>query len=184
MRDTATVSLRPDVPLEVIPLQYGLDVVSQDLRSICQGKGPCLLSNVGNSLSKTARFALHLHGMRLKDFVEITPAFKLTRCSQHVDQSGVDQDFFLELGDAFGVTSVTTVQQLVKPGFLQPGPGTQRLTRGDLVREAKRMQSSKFRVPGKSGTHSFADGRSKGERAPNGASGYAQNSHRGCSFDP
>ena len=33
------------------------------------------------------------------------------------------------------------------------------------------MQSSKFRVPGKSGTHSFADGRSKGERAPN-----AQNS--------
>ena len=101
MRDTATVSLRPDVPLEQIPLQYGLDVLSQDLRAICQGKGPCLLSNVGNLLSKTPRFALHLHGMRLKDFVEITPAFKLTRCAQCVDQTGNDPDYFLALEEPF-----------------------------------------------------------------------------------
>ena len=97
MRDTAIVSLRPDVPTEAIPLQYSLDVVSRELRAICQEKGPCLLSNVGNFLSKTPRFALHLHGIRLKDFVEIAPAFKLTRCAQGVDQSGVDPDFFLAL---------------------------------------------------------------------------------------
>ena len=102
MRDTAIVSLRPDVPVEAIPLQYSLDVVSQELRAICQRKGPCLLSNVGNLLSKTPRFALHLHGMRLKDFVESTPGFKLTRSAQGVDRSGVDYDYFLALEEPFG----------------------------------------------------------------------------------
>ena len=92
-----------------------------------------------------------------------------------------------EVGPIIGVTSVTTEQQLGKTGLLQqPGPWTQRLTRGELLREAKRIQSAKegkFGGPGKSGTHSSADGRSKGERAPNGASGYAPNGPRFLLFE-
>ena len=59
-----------------------------------------------------------------------------------------------EVGPIIGVTSVTTAQQLGKTGFLQAGLWTGRLTRGELLREAKRFQSSKFGGPGKSGTHS------------------------------
>ena len=88
-----------------------------------------------------------------------------------------------EVDPIIGATSVTTTEQLGKTGFLQPGQWKQRRTRGECVREARR-HAGLFGEPGKAGTHSFADGRSNGERAPNGASSYAQNSHRGCSFDP
>ena len=70
-------------------------------------------------------------------------------------------DLMTEVGPIIGVTSVTTAQQLGKTGFLQPGPLTGRLTRGELLREAKRFQSSKFGGPGKSGMHAFAHGKSK-----------------------
>ena len=66
-----------------------------------------------------------------------------------------------EVDPIIGATSVTTTEQLGKTGFLQAGPWTGRLTRGELLREAKRFQSSKFGGPGKSGMHAFVDGKSK-----------------------